>query len=162
MLYRPMPKLPTASTKTESIQIGVNDGSRLLGDDNDDLHTAGGKWEDEEERRFYEDIQDLKDFVPWSVLGIEKEAEPVTETEESLQSKADKEKEEVRKLEEELQKLADTNEIPGQEANGAVLNEDSDDEYESMCTNHCSTNTRSACQLLWQVLRKLALPVPHR
>ncbi len=32
---------------------------------------VGGKWEDEEERRYYEDVQDLKDYVPSSVLGID-------------------------------------------------------------------------------------------
>jgi regulator of nonsense transcripts 2 len=118
LLYRPMPKLAKASAKTDSIQIGANDGTRLSGDDSDDFNISGGKWEDEEERRFYEDIQDIKDFVPWSVLGLEQEADKSEpETEESLQTKADKEKEEVRKLEEELEKLAD---------NGAGLAESAD------------------------------------
>lgn len=77
--------------------------------------TSGGKWEDEEEKRFFEDIQDLKDFVPKSVLGLDesegdgtddmaKEAdkEEVEETERLEKAKV---KEEVRKLEEELEGL---------------------------------------------------------
>jgi regulator of nonsense transcripts 2 len=98
-----MPSLPTASQKSDSIQIGAN---AVSGDEEDPLAHSGGKWEDEEERRFFEDIQDLKDFVPKSVLGIEsdeKEDKEVTEERE----KAEKEKAdaEAKKLEEELEGL---------------------------------------------------------
>ncbi|KAG2043577.1 ARM repeat-containing protein [Suillus americanus] len=103
LLYLPMPSLPTVSQKSDSIQIG---GNAVSGDDEDPLANSGGKWEDEEERRFFEDIQDLKDFVPKSVLGIEsdeKEDNDVTEERE----KAEKEKAdaEAKKLEEELEGL---------------------------------------------------------
>lgn len=103
LLYLPMPSLPTASQKSDSIQIGAN---AVSGDEEDPLAHSGGKWEDEEERRFFEDIQDLKDFVPKSVLGIEsdeKEDKEVTEERE----KAEKEKAdaEAKKLEEELEGL---------------------------------------------------------
>jgi regulator of nonsense transcripts 2 len=69
--------------------------------------TSGGKWEDEEERRFFEDIQDLKDFVPKSVLGLEDEAEEEEKDKDEAKEKLEKEKvaEEVRKLEEELEGL---------------------------------------------------------
>ena len=65
----------------------------------------GGKWEDEEERRFFEEIQDLKDFVPSSVLGVENAEVDEAETKETERERAEKAKEEAKKLEEELQKL---------------------------------------------------------
>ena len=72
MLYLPLPSLPTSSHASSSIQIGNNTGS-ILNDDADELVLAasGGKWEDEEERRFFEDIQDLREVVPKSILGVE-------------------------------------------------------------------------------------------
>ncbi|KIJ67888.1 hypothetical protein HYDPIDRAFT_147949 [Hydnomerulius pinastri MD-312] len=106
LLYLPMPSLPTASQKSDSIQIGTNVGG-ILGDDSEDiLSTSGGKWEDEEERKFYEDIQDLKDFVPKSVLGIESEEKGDKEVDEEME-KAEKEKAEAeaKRLEEELEGL---------------------------------------------------------
>jgi regulator of nonsense transcripts 2 len=98
LLYVPMPQLPTASQKSDSILIGTNAGSSL---DNDrDFIITGGKWEDEEERRFFEDIQDLKDFVPSSVLGLEKE-----EVDEVKPDRREEDKEDLKKLEEELDNL---------------------------------------------------------
>lgn len=63
-----MPHLPTVAEQTSS--IGLADGSSSRGGEGDDV-TAVGKWEDEEERRFYEDVPDLKDFVPKSILGVD-------------------------------------------------------------------------------------------
>lgn len=63
-----MPHLPTVAEQTSS--IGLADGPSSRNGEGDEV-TAVGKWEDEEERRFYEDIPDLKDFVPKSVLGID-------------------------------------------------------------------------------------------
>ncbi|KAH0589011.1 Nonsense-mediated mRNA decay protein 2 [Termitomyces sp. J132] len=100
-LYLPLPSLPTISQKSDSILIGSNNLNHL--EDTDEIIPTGGKWEDEEERRFFEDVQDLKDFVPSSVLGIDvPEQEENKETE---KQRLDREKEEVRKLEEELHKL---------------------------------------------------------
>ncbi|PPQ79942.1 hypothetical protein CVT25_003014 [Psilocybe cyanescens] len=104
LLYLPLPPLPTASQKSDSILIGSN--TMHLNGDAEEIITTGGKWEDEEERRFFEDIQDLKDFVPSSVLGVEEEIEE--DSKEIEQERAEKEKEEVRKLEEELERLGDT------------------------------------------------------
>ncbi|KAF9451945.1 transcription factor [Macrolepiota fuliginosa MF-IS2] len=104
LLYLPLPALPTASQKSESIQIGSAHGSML--DDSEDLVVVGGKWEDEEERRFYEDVQDLKDYVPNSVLGIDSSNEIAEGSEkEKEQERIQQEKEEFRQLEEELHKL---------------------------------------------------------
>lgn len=103
LMYLPMPSLPTASQKSDSIQIG---GNAVSGDEEDPLANSRGKWEDEEERRFFEDIQDLKDFVPKSVLGIEsdeKEDQEIAEEREKVEKeKADAE---AKKLEEELEGL---------------------------------------------------------
>lgn len=101
-----MPALPTASQKSDSIQIGSNPGG-ILADESEDISLAsGGKWEDEEERKFFEDIQDLKDFVPKSVLGIESE-ERTDDAVNEEREKAEKENAEVeaRKLEQELEGL---------------------------------------------------------
>lgn len=104
-----MPKLQTASHKADSIQIGANTGSLLGGDAELDDTIRGGKWEDEEERRFFEDIIDLKDYVPKGVLGIDDDGKDGSQSSESKEEKEQKEKErveeEVRKLEEELEHL---------------------------------------------------------
>jgi len=74
--------------------------------DADEMTVTGGKWEDEEERRFFEDLQDLKDFVPSSVLGLDNMVEEESDNDnDKVKERIDREKEEVRKLEEELQKL---------------------------------------------------------
>ncbi|KAF5321012.1 hypothetical protein D9619_001892 [Psilocybe cf. subviscida] len=103
LLYLPLPSLPTVSQKSDSILIGSN--SNQVNGDSEEILTTGGKWEDEEERRFYEDVQDLKDFVPSSVLGVEVAAEG-EDSKEAEQERVDREKEEVRKLEEELENLS--------------------------------------------------------
>ncbi|KAH9917919.1 transcription factor [Epithele typhae] len=102
-LYLPMPTLKTASQKSESIQIGVSTGSSILGGDGDEGVGGGGKWEDEEERRFFEEIPDIKDYVPRSVLGLDGEGDDDSEDGKEKE-RQDKERveEEVRKLEEEL------------------------------------------------------------
>ncbi|KAH8074200.1 ARM repeat-containing protein [Cristinia sonorae] len=111
LLYLPMPPLKSATQKSESIQIGSNTNSILDGDGDSDDPIRGGKWEDEEERRFFEDIPDLKDYVPKGVLGIEevqtdaekeKDQEERDKKEEKERSDRARVEEEVRQLEEEL------------------------------------------------------------
>ncbi|TFK44796.1 transcription factor [Crucibulum laeve] len=120
LLYLPLPSLPTTSQKSDSILIGSNT-NQLLGDDADELLTSGGKWEDEEERRFYEDVQDLKDFVPSSVLGIDDSEESEDrDTEEKAKERIEREKEEVRKLEEELEKLDVDKGVDATVPNGSI------------------------------------------
>jgi len=99
-----MPTLPASSSTGNSIQIGTNTGA-LLSDDAEEAAFAalGGKWEDEEERRFFEDIQDLREIVPKSILGIEDTKDVVKECHESdAEAKKNAEDEEVKKLQEEL------------------------------------------------------------
>ena len=134
-----MPTLKTTSQKTDSILIGTNTGGSLLGPDSDEI--TGGKWEDEEERRFYEDIVDLKDYVPKSLLGISGESEEEDDAKDAERKEKEKEKvqEDIRKLEEELAELKvdETGRVNGDAkvvANGAgpvtngTVDEDEDDE----------------------------------
>ena len=104
LLYMPMPTLPTQSQKSDSINIS----SGGQGDSQDVIFSSGGRWEDEEERKFFEDIQDLRDFVPKSVLGID-EKDVVSETGEVAEDKEKERKDlealEVKELEEELRRL---------------------------------------------------------
>ena len=135
LLSLPMPSLPTASQKSDSILIG-GAGSSVLGGDGSEEITSAGKWEDEEERRFYEDVQDLKDFVPKSVLGIEgKEGEEqANEEQEDEEERQAREKEEVKKLEEELQRL----EVDGAPArmDDESKEEEADDEFSFLVQRH--------------------------
>lgn len=117
LLYLPLPELKTASQKADSIQIGMSSGGGF-GGEVDEEAIRGGKWEDEEERRFFEDIPDLKDYVPKSILGIEEEEV----TEEKEKQAKERSEAEVKKLEEELADL-EINEANGTaslETNGAV------------------------------------------
>jgi regulator of nonsense transcripts 2 len=110
-----MPTLPTSSSTGNSIQIGTNTGAFSSDDAEEAAFAAlGGKWEDEEERRFFEDIQDLREIVPKSILGIEdsKDRDVVKELDESdAEAKKSAEDEEVKRLQEEL---------AGLEARGAL------------------------------------------
>jgi len=101
-----MPLLPIISNKSDSIQIGAS-GGNTSDDAEDGPFTSGGKWEDEEERRFFEDIQDLKDFVPRNFLGIEDEGRGEVEGKDKAEKeRAEAEAEvEAKRLERELEGL---------------------------------------------------------
>ncbi|KAG8699751.1 hypothetical protein FRC09_006404 [Ceratobasidium sp. 395] len=106
LLYLPMPSLPSASHKNDSILLLDGSSSLRIGG-TEDL-PANSKWEDEEERRFYEELTDLKDFVPKTILGVdpaaskdEKAADP-----ESSVTKEEQEKEDMARLEAELQDMS--------------------------------------------------------
>lgn len=122
-----MPNLPSASQKSESIMIGSNAGKGLGEDGELTLSTAGGKWEDEEERRFFEDIQDLRDFVPKSMLGLEDGEDKTSPGEEEKKPDEDL-KVDMEKLDEELAGLESkvTNGVTEEEAstNGDVSDEE--------------------------------------
>ncbi|KZO98973.1 ARM repeat-containing protein [Calocera viscosa TUFC12733] len=105
VLSLPIPDLPKETGHSESIILGDQGISHIGGDDEE--WSSTNKWEDEEERRFYEELIDLKDWVPRSILGIDEEKkEEQTETEKAEQSEAEEEK----RLEEEMQKLDDKEE----------------------------------------------------
>jgi regulator of nonsense transcripts 2 len=96
-----MPNLPSASHKSESIMIGSSAGKDLGEDGELATSTAGGKWEDEEERRFFEDIQDLREYFPKSVLGLEDGEDKTSPGEEEKKPEEDL-KVDMEKLDEEL------------------------------------------------------------
>ena len=131
LLYVPMPELKTASQKSESILIGANTGISVSGGDAES--TTGGKWEDEEERRFFEEIPDLKDYVPRSVLGLEGESDEAADAD-SKEKEKERVQEEVRKLEEELAdlKVNENGQANGDAAaqGGANTDDEGDDEDE--------------------------------
>lgn len=105
-----MPTLPTSSSTGNSIQIGTHAGGFFSDDAEEAAFAAlGGKWEDEEERRFFEDIQDLREIVPKSILGIEDSKDVVKEPDESDAEAKQNAEEEVKRLQEELAGL----EAPG-------------------------------------------------
>ncbi|KAG8722033.1 hypothetical protein FRC08_007802 [Ceratobasidium sp. 394] len=106
LLYVPMPSLPSASQKNDSILLLDGSSSLRIGGAED--LPANSKWEDEEERRFYEDIADLKEFVPKTILGVdtvapkdEKAADPEPST-----IKEEQEKEDMARLEAEMQNMS--------------------------------------------------------
>lgn len=107
--------------------IGVNAG-KDLGEDGDlALSSAGGKWEDEEERRFFEDIQDLRDYAPKSVLGLE-DGEDKTSPVEEVKKPDEELKVDMKKLDEELagleSKVADEVTEEEASANGDASDEE--------------------------------------
>lgn len=98
-----MPSLPTTSQKSDSILIGSNN-SNLNPNEEEEGNASASKWEDDEERKFFEDIQDLKDYVPSSVLGLEgADSESLQDRDQDREK--EREREEIRKLAEELEKL---------------------------------------------------------
>ncbi|ODN80903.1 hypothetical protein L202_03029 [Cryptococcus amylolentus CBS 6039] len=114
------PVLPTAATLSKSgLQI-VDSGSSFTV--RNDGPIAGGIWDDEEEQRFYEDLIDLKEVVPSSLLGIkeksakEKDEEPGNAEEEQIE-KQKAEEEELRKQLEQME-LADSQAQPESEKQG--------------------------------------------
>ena len=90
--------------------------------ESDDVLAPGSKWVDEEERRFFEDIPDLREFVPASVLGVDAPTQlDDSSKKEEEKDRVEREKEEVRKLEEELKNL----EIEGESSvNGVAVETD--------------------------------------
>lgn len=102
LLYHPMPILPTQAPKTDSIQL-----SSANGQDHEEIFVVGGKWEDEEERKFFEDLQDLKDFVPKSLLGLDEKGERTADDGTDLKELEEREKKERERDEEDLKKVAE-------------------------------------------------------
>jgi regulator of nonsense transcripts 2 len=62
-----MPHLPANTAKGDSIGLSSGNANRGLGAEEDTYLGRGSQWEDEEERKFYEDLTDLKDLLPKSI-----------------------------------------------------------------------------------------------
>jgi len=74
LLNLKVPNAPTAlSISKTSLQIV--DSGPAFGKDGDDMNTSGGIWDDDEERKFYEDILDLGLEVPPTLLGMKPNGE---------------------------------------------------------------------------------------
>jgi regulator of nonsense transcripts 2 len=63
-----MPTLRASQQQQQSIGVSFNAAGIQITDETAVI--SGGPWEDDEERKFYEDIPDLADFVPKAMLGI--------------------------------------------------------------------------------------------
>lgn len=120
-----MPTLPAATQKNDSILVSTTGQNEI----SEEIYTTGGKWEDEEERRFFEDIQDLRDFVPKSVLGFTETGQVTQDTTDSGSIKDDldrerreREESEAKELEKELKRL----ELEDGSQNKAATNDDSE------------------------------------
>lgn len=118
----------------------------------EEYNSLGGKWEDEEERRFFEDLQDLRELVPKNMLGIN-ESDGTTSDAGSESNKLgtnpeedgkkenerkSQEEEEAMQLENELKKLQlqELSEDPpitnggfAVNAAGETVDDDNDDEF---------------------------------
>ncbi|KAG8863367.1 hypothetical protein FRB96_008859 [Tulasnella sp. 330] len=105
LLHLPMPTLQTSSSRNDSIGVSLDSSSSFA---EREEWTPGGKWEDDEERRFFEDLTDLKDYVPRTVLGIEvdEEKDQVKVGDANEEAQKRQMEEEVKKLEAEVEKLA--------------------------------------------------------
>ena len=119
-----MPTLPATTQKNDSILVSTTGQNEI----SEEIYTTGGKWEDEEERRFFEDIQDLRDFVPKSVLGFTETGQVTQDTTDSGSIKDDldrerreREESEAKELEKELKRL----ELEDGSQNKASTNDDS-------------------------------------
>lgn len=155
----PLPTLPTASQKSDSILIGTSSGQTT--DETEEICITGGKWQDEEERKFFEDVQDLKDFVPSSVLGIEEAAEAATEEKETEEKeRIEREREEVKKLEEELERLTGESLEQGRSNEGPLESDLDQDESVicRVCDKHSFTCSTIGYQRRHQERQRRQLP----
>lgn len=89
LLNYEVPKAPSAASilGKSSLQI-VESGSAFANGSGGDQITNTGIWDDDEERKFYEDILDLGEEVPPSFLGLSKEATSGSAAEQGLESSA--------------------------------------------------------------------------
>jgi regulator of nonsense transcripts 2 len=62
-----MPHLPVNTAKGDTIGLSSGNANRGLGAEENTYLGRGSQWEDEEERKFYENLTDLKDLLPKSV-----------------------------------------------------------------------------------------------
>lgn len=130
LLYLPMPTLPTQTHKVDSIIVTSSENR----DVQEEFNIAGSKWEDEEERRFFEDIQDLQDFVPKGLLGIDEKDGSERDDNDGEKERKERAEEEVKALENELKKLellSDGQESVenGSARNGVDVEIEKEDEY---------------------------------
>ncbi|WVN87840.1 uncharacterized protein L203_103035 [Cryptococcus depauperatus CBS 7841] len=112
------PTLPTAASLSKSgLQIVESSSSFTIRDDGP---IRGGIWDDDEELKFYEDLIDLKEMVPTSLLGI-KDKEDIQDKQ--GQEAENKEEEHNKNNEEELKKELEKMELADSERQTEVENQ---------------------------------------
>jgi regulator of nonsense transcripts 2 len=108
------PVLPTAASLGKSgLQIVNTTSSFAVREDGT---VPGGIWDDDEERRFYEDLPDLLDLVPPTLLGVkdkkpekeedEKEKAPEGETAADAEADAEAQKRDEEDIRRQLEQMA--------------------------------------------------------
>jgi regulator of nonsense transcripts 2 len=95
LLHLPAPVFPTLATSkgNSSVLVLDNSSSNPFARALDDI-PVGGMWEDEEERKFYEDIVDLSEFVPGGILGVKQKTDDKDKVAEEGAEQERKEREE--------------------------------------------------------------------
>ncbi|KAL7411066.1 armadillo-type protein [Mrakia frigida] len=95
LLHLPAPVFPALATSkgNSSVLVLDNSSSNPFARALDDI-PVGGMWEDEEERKFYEDIVDLSEFVPGGILGVKEKTEDEKEKDKAVEAGAEQERKE--------------------------------------------------------------------
>ncbi|QRW21674.1 eukaryotic translation initiation factor 4G [Rhizoctonia solani] len=149
-------KLVKEHNKNDSILLLDGSSSLRLGG-TEDL-PANSKWEDEEERRFYEDLPDLKDFVPKTVLGVDavaskEERDSVAKEQvndaDAEKAKEEQEKRDVARLEARLEN------VDGEDAKTTV-SDDAEDQPSSRSPSPTQGAATGASQVLAALLARLS------
>ena len=111
LLGQQAPTLPTAASLSKSgLQIVESQSSFTVRDEGE----GGGIWDDDEERRFYEDLLDLKQVVPASLLGIKEKSHDQETSAAAEEEKRKKDEEDIRRQLEQM----DLQDESGNQANG--------------------------------------------
>ena len=141
-----MPDLPTSATLSKGgLQIVENISSFTVRDEG-----GSGIWDDDEEKRFYEELPDLKELVPAGLLGIREKAKSTAGAaagntaeggddkeingENQVAEDDAEEKEEQKKqkaVEEDIKRQLEQLSLQGDEAEGTTTNGKNGDEEES-------------------------------
>lgn len=116
LLHLPAPVFPTLTSSKGTSSVLVLDNNNPFSRGIEDI-PLGGMWEDDEQRRFYEDVPDLAELVPAGLLGVEKKEEEKAAVEE--QGQGDKEKLEEEKKEREMMEAVQR-ELEGFEKGGSA------------------------------------------
>ncbi|WWC72867.1 uncharacterized protein I206_106831 [Kwoniella pini CBS 10737] len=137
------PTLPTAASLGKSgLQIVETASSFTVREDGP---IAGGIWDDEEERRFYEELVDLKEVVPSGLLGIKESKQASTDgLNEHLKDTSIEEKQKQKADEEDLQRQLEQMEL-NPDRNLSVADEQAQDMSR---TASASTSGEPAQELL--------------
>ncbi|OXM78214.1 hypothetical protein C364_04151 [Cryptococcus neoformans Bt63] len=144
------PTLATAASLSKSgLQIVESTSSFTVRDDGP---IAGGIWDDEEEQKFYQDLIDLKEVVPASLLGI-REKSKEEEDHEGSGSQREEEKEEeeaARKADEEaLRKQLEQMELADSQAQPEPdLEPEPESEHQHQPQPHTLQRTASSSSLV--------------